>query len=832
MPISRQLTIFFVCIWIATVAILGTLLVGYRIQQTELLLAESEQKLVAQRAHEIQYRFDEISTAHTVAEELQKERFDRLKQSEVDRKFQAAFVPKADGTWRSRDFMFDGGIDPVLGRVSGIAGYIAPGVLDFERKRYLVAVLDSIISVSPGQRGLLESLWHVSPYGDILIFAPEREDRLLFYRESAPAKSDFLALPFVQAALPENNPGGKVTCTSLSRAVFDPSGKTLITSCQTPTIVARELVGVWGTSLLMNERLTEIVQRQDDRTIALAGSDGTLIAAPGMLGREVVSASIVESVRQDLHWPHLLADLAGSSSQGIISKPNLPSLVAYARIQGPNWLLVHLRDRAEIARQLFADWPLLLAMSLLLLLLQVGLVLWFIGSRIAGPLKAITATYPTDVEFEIARARLRGRAPTEISTLAEQLASAWSKIQGHVIELEHRVADRTVELSGALREAEATNRAMTVLLANVSHEIRTPLNAVVAMSGVLLRADLPAAQHEMARLILSSSETLKTVVSDILDASKLESGRLALVIDAFDLATSLDDVCAGFAIAAREEGLSLVVDHDSRVQGWFLGDSHRLSQIIGNLVSNGIKFTEQGGVTVTTRCVEQQRDATLVEIAVSDTGSGFSPEFAQRLFGRFEQADDAVTRRLGGTGLGLSISRALAELMGGTLSATSEPGKGSCFTLRVPLVRTSPPSRQDPADRWKRTTDVRRSISVLVVEDHPRNQQVMMILLDQIGASTTIAASGKEALQLANETQFDLILMDMQLPDMDGNVVTMQLRTEEMRRSSGLRTPIIMVTANAAPENAAAALAAGCDAHLAKPVLPETLYRTIDQLLH
>jgi signal transduction histidine kinase/CheY-like chemotaxis protein len=831
--ISRQLAFFFVISWIITVLVLGWLLITFRVSQTEALLIESEQQVVSQHAREIQVRFDEIPKAHAAAHELQSFWYENLSQADVEDKFAAAFERQADGTWRSRDLLFEGTHNPVLGHVGGIAAFIATTPVDASRKRELVSVLASITALAPGQRHFLESLWYVSPHGDILIFAPDREDKLAFYRRLAPADSDFTALPFIKAVMPDLNPAGRTLCTNLSRAVYDTTGETLITSCQTPTPTRTGEVGVWGTSLLMNQRLKDMVgQGAGARTLALAASDGTLIAGPGILTNEGAPADLLAKVMDDLRWSSIMPALKDQAGTGFINQPDLPWLVTFARVAGPDWLLVYFRDRNLIAQQLSADLPLLGLMALLLLMMQVVVVLVFVRRRISLPLQKIASRYTAGSKQALSASGATG-LPAEILALEQQLSTAWAEVASLVQGLEERVMDRTAELSAALKVAESANQAVNVFLANVSHEIRTPLNGVVALSGVLLKSDLSKQQREMAKIIQASSESLKLVVSDILDASKLEAGRLDLTVDTFNLKTVIEEASHAFAVAAQDKGLSFVIDYHPSAHGEFLGDAHRIKQILGNLSSNAVKFTDNGEVRITVRAeVSGNENVTLVEVC--DTGIGFDSTFSERIFGRFEQSDNSLTRRFGGTGLGLSISRALAELMGGSLTAHSEPGVGSRFILSLPLQPAASAARSandltNGLDQPRTDENGRRALKVLVVEDHARNREVMTILLEQIDAIPTCVANGADAIMRFASDRYDLILMDMQMPDIDGLEVTRRMRDREHQLGL-LRTPIIMVTANTLPEHAARAIAAGCDAHLAKPVTPEALYSLIAAL--
>jgi len=287
--------------------------------------------------------------------------------------------------------------------------------------------------------------------------------------------------------------------------------------------------------------------------------------------------------------------------------------------------------------------------------------------------------------------------------------------------------------------AEAANRAKSEFLANMSHEIRTPLNGVMGVAAALARTDLNPAQSEMVSLIETSGQTLEAILADVLDLARIESGRLELKPEPFDLGACLRGAAALFQPGAAEKGLSLTLAVSDAAEGAFVGDVVRIRQIVCNLLSNAVKFTSRGGVGLE---ADLSADGGLC-IAVTDTGIGFSAEVKDRLFERFEQADGSITRRFGGTGLGLAISRALAEAMGGVLEARSEPGAGSRFTLTLDLPRASHPLAE-PAPPLA-VLDDNRAPRVLLAEDHPINRKVIELLFAGGGVQLTTVENGAEA---------------------------------------------------------------------------------------
>jgi len=384
---------------------------------------------------------------------------------------------------------------------------------------------------------------------------------------------------------------------------------------------------------------------------------------------------------------------------------------------------------------------------------------------------------------------------------------------------------QTRYLRDARRRAEEANRAKSEFLANMSHEIRTPLNGVVSMADSLARRDLDAQEHEMVELIRSSGATLERLLSDILDSAKIESGQVTLEPVAFDLEQVVGDVAALWRVKAEDKGVALNVDFDPALSGFVEGDAVRLRQVLNNLVSNALKFTAEGAVSISVRAVEDGRAV----FRVSDTGVGFDAEQKGRIFTRFQQADGSITRRYGGTGLGLAISTALVDLMGGALDCESTPGEGAAFWFEIALPAVAPVVAEPVAGND--LVDVAATpLRILLADDHPANRKVVEIMLAATAMEMVAVEDGQQALDAFKAGGFDLVLMDMQMPVMDGLTATRSIR--EFEADHGLsRTPVIMLTANAMAEHVEAGRNAGADGHLTKPVTLASLFEAISAAL-
>ena len=393
------------------------------------------------------------------------------------------------------------------------------------------------------------------------------------------------------------------------------------------------------------------------------------------------------------------------------------------------------------------------------------------------------------------------------------------------IDANHQELCETLEdLMEARDAANAANIAKSQFLANMSHEIRTPLNGVLAMAQVMERGELPEEQRERLVIVRQSGEQLLSVLNDVLDLSKIEAGKLELSDHDFDLERLVGPVGDGYRSLAAEKGLEFTVEIDPAATGLWRGDSDRLRQILSNLVSNAVKFTASGSVLARF----ETADAGGLRLSVVDTGIGIPQDKIQHLFEKFTQADSSTTRQYGGTGLGLAICRELAQLMGGQISVMSEEDKGSTFIVELPFPRGT---TADAEEAPKAAAEAQqRRVRVLAAEDNLVNQKVLKAIVEPMDVELAMVGDGRAAVEAWQTGDFDVILMDIQMPVMDGIAASKAIRAIE-KTEKRQRTPILALTANALVHQVEEYLAAGMDGHVAKPIEISKLYDAMSRAL-
>ena len=417
------------------------------------------------------------------------------------------------------------------------------------------------------------------------------------------------------------------------------------------------------------------------------------------------------------------------------------------------------------------------------------------------------------------------------NTMLEQIHERDERLAAHRDHLEDEVNLRTAQLRLARDAAAAASRAKSEFLATMSHEIRTPMNGVLGMNELLMGTELEPQQRQWAAGVQTSGRHLLAVINDILDFSKIESGHLALEAVDFDLRQVIDDGLLMFLQPAAAKGLTLSARFiPSGVASDLRGDPFRLRQVIANLINNAIKFTPQGQVTVQVELHDHDAQHSQVTIRVQDTGIGIALQAQQTIFEHFAQADGSTTRQHGGTGLGLAICRRLLDLMGGRIRVESSPGAGATFVveLHLPKAQAVQAAPAPPAHAQRPAAPAAMAnADVLLVEDNAINQSVATALLRRLGLTVWLANNGQEAVERVRAQAFDLVLMDCQMPVMDGFEATRAIRAWERDHPLVAALPIIALTANAMSGDRQACLAAGMSDYLAKPIVSDRLAEVV-----
>lgn len=409
------------------------------------------------------------------------------------------------------------------------------------------------------------------------------------------------------------------------------------------------------------------------------------------------------------------------------------------------------------------------------------------------------------------------------NSMIEALAESQRELRSMNEQLEERIRQRTEQLEIAMQQALAANRAKSEFLANISHELRTPMNGVLGMMDIVLESSLNPEQRESLETAQRCAYSLLTVLNDVLDLSKIEAGHMVIETIRFDIRTLLEDCVKTQATVAAQKGIDLRSGIDPQFPRYVEGDPLRLRQVLLNLLSNAVKFTEKGWVGLSVRGIpSDSSDSVGLELVVADTGIGIPASHQAYIFDTFTQADSSISRRFGGTGLGLAITRRLIEMQGGTIAVTSRPGEGSTFTVTLKYRRATAPSGvfvPAPAGETK------GSGNLLVVEDNLVNQRLVQTMLSKQGYSVVLAGNGREALRTLEERPFRLVLMDVQMPDMDGFETTRRMRQDPRWR----HLPIVAMTARAMQGDRELCIAAGMNGFVSKPIDRSHLISVVEE---
>ena len=719
--------------------------------------------------------------------------------------FERNFPRRADGTRRAAHQLETG---DAQGRLSGMTAFMSGKEPDAGEKALMLVVADVVAASGAAFRSRFDNFYYFSPENRLIMFTPDRPDKIAFYRDKAPSSFSVAQTEMMRITLPANNPNGVTRCTKLLPLLSDAAGKTLTTGCMTPIYLDGRYVGAWGTTLPIGSYLLAAVRETQPGTVNLiADSTGALIAYPGFSSPGQVTPDILRKYESQYGLEQLVSRIrTGRSESGVTTTANGKYLVAYGRISGPDWYFITATPQAEVTAAAARSAAPLLVLGLLAAAGQAVMTLWWTRRLIARPLgKLAREALSSDVEeADLSLTRRRDEIGLLSRALARERAQKREILQG----LEERVAQRT-------QEAERANQAKSVFLANMSHEIRTPLTAVIGFSGLLKeRPELGAEARQYSARIDTAGRALLSLINNILDFSKLEAGEMELKPRATDVEGLARETLELFQAQADLRGLTLAFQSDAPPALYSI-DPQALRQVLTNLIGNAVKFTEAGGVTVTMAHVDEQ-----ISISISDTGAGLSEEDQNRLFKRFSQVDNSATRKHGGTGLGLAICQGLVHAIGGEITVRSRLGEGSTFMLTAPAPLTEAQLDLGIAAAVGGLDGIR----VLIADDNPYNRELVLAILEGCGAEVETADDGLEAVAAAQSQPFDVILMDLRMPNLDGAAALAEIRSKD---GPNQFVPILAFSADLSEGS----IVEGFDGAVPKPLTPEGLLVALTEVL-
>lgn len=625
--------------------------------------------------------FDDLRFVQNGARQLFQQHLSRLQPAQTARRFDRLFPLQRDSTRRSANMLFDGGRDADDVDVAGIGSFMADGgAMTIEEKRELYAAFLVLRDMGPLVHARLNNFYFFTPSNRMVMYAPDREDRLQYYRREAPATFDFQHEEFAQIATPQANPEALTRCTGLRSLITDRTNTRLSSACVTPVDVDGRRLGAWGASITVADNLEASVRAAlPGTTTAILDRRGALIAHPRLSLNGASQAAA--DVANDLGIARVMDYITQSGKDsGVIPEPVNGNYVVFARIAGPDWIFLSLVPRQAASRHASESAGVFLLIGVLAVVAQVLLLALLMYRWVVGPTLRLTEAASTNASLSIDDLTLRA---DEIGELARALA-----------ERDRRDAERMNDLAAASASADAANAAKSQFLATMSHELRTPLNAIIGYTE-MIREDAEDEGGDIADhdRVLTAARRLLRLINEILDLSKVEAGRMVLDLRDANINDIARDAVDAVRPQAEANGNKVILDVQpglplARV------DDFKLGQCLLNLLSNASKFTHDGEITLRVT----MREGMFI-FGVQDTGIGIPEDKLEDLFEPFVQAESSTTRTFGGTGLGLAITRRMARLMGGDVTVRSEAGKGSLFSLTVTaeLVEATPTSELAPA---------------------------------------------------------------------------------------------------------------------------------------